>query len=252
MRQPEYMKQIFNEEQINKAVFIIESPLSKLSELYHSEVENLAILWCYYSGKIEGNGYTYVETETLLKNGITPSKKYEDAEMLINLHNTFTEELKHIKGENSRRIDKSTLFRVYQSISSDLVPDEKSGYLRNRTVCVSGIEYTPTKELHKIREKLDEILYQQEQYTNPLERAVYLHCNIAQLQPFTSENKHAPRIIETFVLMHADIIPVYSLRDADVLNYKKRLISFCKTGAYSLYADYFLNRQIERIKEIEE
>ena len=52
--------------------------------------------------------------------------------------------------------------------------------------------------------------------------------------------------------MHADIIPVYSLRDADVLNYKKRLISFCKTGAYSLYADYFLNRQIERIKEIEE
>lgn len=67
VRQPEYMKQIFNEEQINKAVFIIESPLSKLSELYHSEVENLAILWCYYSGKIEGNGYTYVETETLLK-----------------------------------------------------------------------------------------------------------------------------------------------------------------------------------------
>ena len=33
-----------NEEQINKAVFIIESPLSKLSELYHSEVKNLAIL----------------------------------------------------------------------------------------------------------------------------------------------------------------------------------------------------------------
>ena len=133
MRQPEYMKQIFNEEQINKAVFIIESPLSKLSELYHSEVENLAILWCYYSGKIEGNGYTYVETETLLKNGITPSKKYEDAEMLINLHNTFTEELKHIKGENSRRIDKSTLFRVYQSIG---------------TSRLSSLQYRPVTAFH--------------------------------------------------------------------------------------------------------
>ena len=38
------MKQIFNEEQINKAAFIIEITLSKLSELYHSEVKNLAIL----------------------------------------------------------------------------------------------------------------------------------------------------------------------------------------------------------------
>lgn len=52
VRQPECMKQIFNEEQINKAASIIKSPLSKLSELYHSEVENLAILWCYYSRKI--------------------------------------------------------------------------------------------------------------------------------------------------------------------------------------------------------
>jgi cell division protein len=36
------------------------------------------------------------------------------------------------------------------------------------------------------------------------------------------------------------------------LNYKKGLISFCETGEYSLYTDYFLNKQIERIKEIEE
>ena len=36
------------------------------------------------------------------------------------------------------------------------------------------------------------------------------------------------------------------------MNYKKGLISFCETGEYSLYTDYFLNKQIERIKEIEE
>lgn len=33
-------------------------------------------------GKIEGNTYTYVETEALLKDGITSEKKYEDAKML--------------------------------------------------------------------------------------------------------------------------------------------------------------------------
>lgn len=222
------MKHIFNEEQQNKAAFICSNPIARLSELYRSEVENLAIIWCYYSGKIEGNSYTYVETETLLKDQITSLKKYEDAEILITLHNTFTTELEYIKERNSKEIDKSTLFRVYQSISAGLVPDEESEHLRNRPVCVSGIEYTPTKELHKISEKLDEILHQQEQYTNPLERAVYLHCNIAQLQPFANKNKHASRMIESIVLMNADIIPVYSLRETDILNYKKGVLFFCE------------------------
>ena len=99
------MKHIFNEEQQDKATFICSNPIARLSELYPSEVKNLAIVWSFYSGKIEGNSYTYVETETLLKDRITSPKKYEDAEMLINLHNTFTTELKYIKGGNSRGID---------------------------------------------------------------------------------------------------------------------------------------------------
>ena len=64
------MKSIFNEEQQKKAVFILESPLAKLSELYSNEIKDLAVVWCYYSGKIEGNTYTYVETEALLKDGL--------------------------------------------------------------------------------------------------------------------------------------------------------------------------------------
>ena len=57
--------------------------------------------------------------------------------------------------------------------------------------------------------------------------------------------------MESIAMMNADIIPVYSSKDADILNYRKGLIDFYKTGDYSLYADYFLNKQIERIKEIE-
>ena len=58
-------------------------------------------------------------------------------------------------------------------------------------------------------------------------------------------------MMESIVLMNADIIPVYSSRDADILNYRKGLIDFYETGNYSPYADYFLNKQVERIKEIE-
>lgn len=245
------MKSIFNEEQQTKAVFILESPLAKLSELYSNEIKDLAVVWCYYSGKIEGNTYTYVETEALLKDGITSEKKYEDAKMLKNLYNTFISELEYInKGNNKEAIDERTLFRIYQSISIGLVSNEESGSLRTRGVRISGTEYIPPKDLHDIRSKLNEILYQQEQ-SNPLERAVYLHCNIAKLQPFIDGNKRTSRMVESIALMNADIIPVYSSKDADILNYRKGLIAFYETGDYSPYADYFLNKQVERIKEIE-
>ena len=90
------MKHIFNKTHSQKATFILESPLAKLSELYSSEIKDLAVVWCYYSGRIEGNTYTYVETEALLKDGITSEKKYEDAKMLKNLYNTFISELEYI------------------------------------------------------------------------------------------------------------------------------------------------------------
>lgn len=245
------MKPIFNEEQQKKASFILEHPLSKLSELYSNEIKDLAVVWCYYSGKIEGNTYTYVETEALLKDGITSEKKYEDAKMLKNLYNTFISELEYIhKGKNQELIDERTLFRVHHSISTGLVSNEESGSLRTRAVRISGTEYIPPKNQQEIERRLNEIFFQQEGYANPLEKAVYLHCNLARLQPFIDGNKRTARMMESIALMNADVIPVYSAKDADILHYRKGLIAFYETESYTLYADYFLNRQVERIKEI--
>lgn len=129
---------IFNEEQLKRAEDILANPLAKLSSLSSSELRDLAVVWCYYSGKIEGNTYTYVETETLLKDGITPEKRYEDAKML-----------------------------------------------------------------------------------------------------------------KSVVMMNADLIPVYSAKDADILHYRRGLIAFYETGDYTQYADYFLGRLMERLEEIE-
>ncbi len=212
----------------------------------------MAVVWCYYSGKIEGNTYTYVETEALLKDGITSEKRYEDAKMLKNLYNTFISELEYIhKEKNQEIIDERTLFRVHQSISTGLVSNEESGALRVRAVRISGTNYVPPKNPQEIESKLNEILFQQDEYTNPLEKAVYLHCNLARLQPFIDGNKRTARMIESIALMNAGLIPVYSAKDSDILSYRKGLIAFYEKEDCSLYADYFLNRQIERIKEIE-
>lgn len=195
-------KPIFNDIQLRKAAFILNNQYAKLSGLTSAELKNLAVVWCYYSGKIEGNTYTYVETEALLKDDITSPKRYEDAKMLKNLYNGFVTVLEQILKNGAIDIDQRTV--------------------------VSGLH----------------------QYTNPMERAVYLHCNIARLQPFIDGNKRTSRLLESIVLMNHNIIPVYSAQDEDLLNYRKGLIHFYETQDYSLYVDYFLNRQIERINSL--
>ena len=52
-------------------------------------------------------------------------------------------------------------------------------------------------------------------------------------------------------MMNADLIPVYSAKDADILHYRRGLIAFYETGDYTQYTDYFLGRLEERLKEIE-
>lgn len=98
------MDHIFNDKQLEKAEFIVDNPVARLSDLLPSDIKELSVVWCYYSGKIEGNTYTYVETEALLKDGITSEKRYEDAKMLKNLYNTFVSELEYCRTGFGRRI----------------------------------------------------------------------------------------------------------------------------------------------------
>ena len=59
------------------------------------------------------------------------------------------------------------------------------------------------------------------------------------------------RLVESIVMMNAGLIPVYSSKDADILNYRKGLISFYENETYDLYVNYFLDKQIARIKELD-
>jgi Fic family protein len=223
---------IFNDIQKQKAQQILENPLASIASLSSGEIRDLCCVWCYYSGKIEGNTYTYVETEALLKDGITSEKGYEDAKMLKNLYNAFNSELEYIhKNHNHEAIDERTLLRIHSLISDGLVSDEEKGQLRSRPVRI--------------------VITEQEQIACPLERAVYLHCNLARLQPFIDGNKRTSRMMESIVMMNAGLIPCYSSKDSDILAYRRGLVHFYETGDYTQYADYFLNRLLQRLADIE-
>ena len=225
------MKPIFNDYQKKLSDIILENnTVSPLSDLYSKEVKELAVIWSYYSGKIEGNTYSFVETETLLKDGITSAKRFEDAKMLKNLYNTFISELYFIKSGNKEVIDKRFL-------------------IRKRAVRIAGSDYEPLASPMAIEEELDRIIEEQTQLSNPLERAVYLHCNIAKLQPFIDGNKRTARLAESVVLMNEDIIPIFSTNNIDINDYRTGVLYFYETGEYTRYADYFLQNKLKYLQK---
>jgi hypothetical protein len=152
--------------------------------------------------------------------------------MLKNLYNAFNSELEYIhKNHNQEAIDERTLLRIHSLISDGLVSDEEKGQLRSRPVRI--------------------LLTEQEQIACPLERAVYIHCNLARLQPFIDGNKRTSRMMESIVMMNAGLIPCYSSKDSDILDYRRGLVHFYETADYTQYADYFLNRLLQRLADIE-
>lgn len=241
--------EIFNEAQRTLSAKIQSSRMAKMESLSHVEIKELACVWSYYSGKIEGCTYSYAETEGLLKDGITPAKTWEEAKMLKNLHNTFMYEMKNILEDGAQPVlDERYLLSLHASLSSELLSTEEVGQWRTHPVGVTGANYTPPRTRQEVQQNVARIMYEQYQIEDPLERAVYLHCNIARTQPFADCNKRTSRLIEAIELMKAGLVPCYSSAPADIIAYRNAIIHYYETEDYSLYADYFLGKLHERVE----
>lgn len=212
---------IFSSYDRRKADFILKCPYCRLSDLASFEARELAVVWSYYSGRIDGNSYTYAETETLLKDGITSKRRFSHAVTLKNMHRAFTALLESPHTPIDARI--MAMIRSTIADRGDVDVIIKSFYA---------------------------ILPKQVFYSDPLERAVFLHCNIAGLQPFSEVGKLMALLAESLVLMNADTIPVYSVAETDIQAYRNAMTVFYETGDYSAYKNYFLNVQLERISRI--
>jgi len=170
--------------------------------------------------------------------------------MLKNLYNCFITILETIIRKEKNTIDKCTIFTLHSMLTDELLQDRERGILRTKAVKITGTSYVPSSDPFEIEEQFETILTQQYKYYNPLERAIYLHCNMARLQPFIDGNKRISRLIESIVLMNNNIIPVYSVKGEDLSTYRKGILSFYEKQDYTTYVNYFLNRQIRRINEI--
>ena len=188
----------------------------------------------YVSAKTEGNTYTRGEAITLLERGLTAGgKSFYDAKMLENLKNTFEEFV-----INPKPITKDLIKDIHFCLNDGLLEKNKLGIFRNEPVSIKGTEYLPPIDRNYINSEIDFLLHQYNKINNPFEKAIYIHCNFAYIQPFYDGNKRTARILQAITLANEDIMPLIS-KEKFIANYLDAVLKYYESGNYKDYIDFF-------------
>lgn len=209
-------------EQLNELQTNFETNVSHLTEKeFKKEWERLAIDLSWKSSQIEGNTYSLLETEFLLKEKTTAAGKTRDeATMLLNHKDALDfimENPDYVIPLSVPRIED-----IHRLLIKDLGVDKN---IRNARVGISGTNYRPLDNAFQIQEALDLMCKMINQRGNVFEKSLLVLLFISYIQPFQDGNKRTARVISNAILIHHKYCPI-SFRTVDPIEYKKALLIF--------------------------
>lgn len=203
----------------NKSFSRVTSSLSH--DILHRELERFIVELAWKSSKIEGNTYSLLETETLIKeNQEAPGHNPTEAIMILNHKRAFESILDN--REEYRQLTLTHLTQLHNFIIQDL---SISPGIRQQAVGITGTVYRPLDNQWQIRESLEKLLDLINQTSYPLEKALIASAMISYIQPFTDGNKRTGRMLTNAILLAHDCYPL-SYRSVEDMTYKKALILF--------------------------
>ena len=225
-------------DQLNNLQEKFTSNSSKLSKSeYKNELERLAIDLSWKSSQIEGNTYSLLETERLLKDKETAAGKTKDeATMLLNHKDALDFIIK-----NPNYINPLTISSI-EDIHSILVKElDISRSIRSRRVGISGTNYKPLDNEFQIKEAVESMCTLINSKKNVFEKALLSLVLISYIQPFSDGNKRTARIISNAILMNNHYCPI-SFRTIDSIDYKKAMLIFYEQTNINPFKNVFIGQ----------
>jgi len=223
--------------------------LQKLDEAYRTRVprlsplelkkefERLSIELSWKSSQIEGNTYSLIDTEILLKESKEAAgHSKEEAVMILNHKNA----LEYIR---DKRSDFSTLsVSKIENIHALIVHNlgiEKG--LRKRPVGVVGTRYRPLDNEHQIREAAEKMVETVNAARDIFSKALLSVALLSYIQPFEDGNKRTARLLGNAVLLSHGSCPL-SYRSVSESDYKKAMILFYEQNNIRFFKELFLEQ----------
>lgn len=213
---------------------------NKLSpDLLKRELERFVIELSWKSSKIEGNTYTLLETESLIKEQKEAVGKTKDETVMILNHKSAFEEILKNK-DDFKNISVSKINQLHNILIKDL--DVTSG-IRKQAVGITGTTYQPLDNEHQIREVFEKTITIINKTKNPFEKALIVQFMIAYIQPYADGNKRTARMFTNAILLAHDLYPL-SYRSVDEDSFKKALILFYEQGSICEIKHLFIEQVI--------
>lgn len=204
---------------------------------YRKEMERLGIDLSWKSSQIEGNTYSLLETEKLLKEKKTAAgKTKEEAVMLLNHKDALDYLL-----ENPSYFTELSVRRI-EELHSILVKDlDLDKGIRKRKVGVTGTNYTPLDNEFQIREALEDSCRLINGKENVFDKAILALVLISYIQAFADGNKRTARITGNAILIANRFCPI-SFRTVDSVDYKKAMLMFYEQNNISAFKKIFIDQ----------
>ncbi|MBI2411547.1 MAG: Fic family protein [Candidatus Kerfeldbacteria bacterium] len=235
------LNNIFSVEELNQLELWQKKYRQKIQQLppdaLKKEFERLTIELSWKSSKIEGNTYTLLETEELIRRQKqSPNHTAEEAIMILNHKKT----LNYIQQntEQFHTLSRHTIEEIHSLLIDGL---GVSRNVRKILVRITGTTYTPLDNAYQIEDALEQLCKLINATQNPFEKAVIAMLLIAYIQPFVDGNKRTSRLIGNALLMAYDCCPL-SYRSMDEMEYKKAMLLFYEQQHIVYFKKLFLEQ----------
>lgn len=211
---------------------------AELSEFqYNKELERLAIDLSWKSSQIEGNTYSLLETERLLKEKETAKGKTKDEAIMLLNHK---EALDFIISQPDylNPLTVSRIEDIHSLLIKELGIDRN---IRQRRVGITGTNYRPLDNEYQIKEALRDMCNLVNSRQNIFEKALLLLVLISYIQAFNDGNKRTARIISNAILISYEYCPI-SFRTVDSIDYKKAMLIFYEQNNITAFKKIFIEQ----------
>lgn len=232
---------VFTNIELNKLTRLQSEYKTNVAQLSENErkkeLDRLAIDLSWKSSQIEGNTYSLLETERLLREKETASgKTKEEAIMLLN----HKDALDFIIGNPDylRPLSISKIEDIHSILIKELAVERN---LRKRRIGISGTNYRPLDNEFQISEALKSSCDVINGKDNVFEKALLALVLISYIQPFMDGNKRTARIVSNAILLNYNHCPL-SFRTVDSIDYKKAMLLFYEQNNISSFKEVFIDQ----------